>query len=155
MSGYNGENKHVKALIAKHDGKVMRYRDLTYEAKCAYSYYMAIDGTAWGTPKNEVRMKELVAYHEKMHPNFKVGIVQVPMGAFCDAIHANSDYDHASFAAYHEWYVQNCYNEDNGKSVWPVILNYFDDELLQDGWHRFHSYVERKLKTIPCLYFLT
>jgi len=38
---------------------------------------------------------------------------------------------------------------------WPCILSCFNDEALQDGWHRFLTYVQMKCRTIPCVFYLT
>jgi hypothetical protein len=56
------------------------------------------------------------------------------------------------FGTYHRWYMA-------GGTVpvhatrWPVIAAPDDeDEWLEDGWHRFHSYVEAGDRVIPALF---
>ena len=43
---------------------------------------------------------------------------------------------------------------DHGDSRWPCILSGFDDELFQDGWHRFYGYVKNEHPTIKVLAFM-
>ena len=84
------------------------------------------------------------------------GLVTVPIAALIAAhlqLHREDDDFPGDFDAYHAWFLNHCGTEDHGDSVWPVILDSTGDALLQDGWHRFHSYVERKLEQIPCLYY--
>jgi hypothetical protein len=84
------------------------------------------------------------------------GLVTVPTAALIVAhlqFHRDDDDFPGDFNGYHEWFLDHCGTEDHGDSVWPVILDSTGDALLQDGWHRFHSYVERKLEHIPCLYY--
>lgn len=60
--------------------------------------------------------------------------------------------DHGTFEAYHDWYVSRGRVPDHGDSHWPSIeagpgmVGYLDD-----GWHRFHSYVARGMKNVPLL----
>jgi hypothetical protein len=43
---------------------------------------------------------------------------------------------------------------DHGKSVLPVILDFDNDELIEDGWHRFHGYYDKGLKKVPVVVFM-
>jgi len=91
----------------------------------------------------------------KKYGERKFGLVTVPTVALIAAhlqLHRDDDDFPGDFDAYHKWFMDHCGTEDHGVSVWPVILDSTGDALLQDGWHRFHSYVERKLEQIPCLY---
>lgn len=50
-----------------------------------------------------------------------------------------------SFDDYHERYYDGT---DHGDSVFPIVVSDCE-EYIEDGWHRFHSYVEKGLKKIP------
>jgi hypothetical protein len=92
----------------------------------------------------------------KKYGERKFGLVTVPAAALVVAylqFHRDDDDFPGDFDGYHEWFMDHCGTEDHGDSVWPVILDSTGDALLQDGWHRLHSYVERKLEQIPCLYY--
>jgi hypothetical protein len=40
---------------------------------------------------------------------------------------------------------------DHGDSVLPIIIDFNDEELIIDGWHRFNSYIRKGLNKIPVL----
>ena len=54
-----------------------------------------------------------------------------------------------SFENYHKWYGDE--QTDHGDSVLPIIIDFDDEELIIDGWHRFHSYVRKGLNKVPVL----
>lgn len=58
--------------------------------------------------------------------------------------------------AYHEWYLADDHVPDHGASRWPVIEGLAGEAAtgtatLDDGWHRFHSYVRAGDPTVPVL----
>ena len=55
-----------------------------------------------------------------------------------------------SFDDYHEWYGDDT---DHGDSVFPIVLSDCD-ECIEDGWHRFHSYIRKGLKVIPYVEYM-
>lgn len=91
----------------------------------------------------------------------KFGYVVIPMSVLKDAImecHADASVDFDTFDAYHEWYVGRKWHVGHGhrhtrRNPWPVILDSTGTELFEDGWHRFHRYVELGLLMVPCLYY--
>jgi hypothetical protein len=58
----------------------------------------------------------------------------------------------ATFDEYHRWYMQECGPIPNYPTQWPVIEG-DPDGWLEDGSHRFHSYVEAGDQTVPVLRF--
>lgn len=60
--------------------------------------------------------------------------------------------ENGSFAAYHRWYMRFADIRQH-TARWPVILNTdpSDPAWIDDGWHRFHWYVEAGDRTIPTL----
>jgi hypothetical protein len=56
-----------------------------------------------------------------------------------------------TFQEYHEWYNDNT---DHGDSILPIILSFDNEELIEDGWHRFHSYYRKGIKKIPVVVFM-
>lgn len=56
-----------------------------------------------------------------------------------------------TFKEYHEWYNDNT---DHADSILPIILSFDNDELIEDGWHRFHSYYRKSVKQIPVVAFM-
>lgn len=76
------------------------------------------------------------------------GYGEVPINVLTKEISNRLGYD--TFQEYHEWY--NDYT-DHGDSIIPIILNLENDELIEDGWHRFHSYYRKGFKKIPVVVF--
>jgi|TARA_R110000803_G_C11751731_1_gene292573 hypothetical protein len=63
-----------------------------------------------------------------------------------------------NFNEYHKWYREEN-KEDYGDSVFPIIISSdegIDDrfEFIEDGWHRFHSYVDKGITNIPVVKFV-
>lgn len=54
-----------------------------------------------------------------------------------------------NFEDYHKWYGDE--QTYHGDSVLPIIIDFDDEEMIIDGWHRFHSYVRKGLRQIPVL----
>ena len=62
------------------------------------------------------------------------------------------------FNKYHKWY-RKTNKEDYGDSVFPIILSSDKSirngsEFIEDGWHRFHSYVDKGITNIPVVKFV-
>ncbi len=59
-----------------------------------------------------------------------------------------------TFEDFHRWYVST---SDNRlvlhKKQWPLLLSGFRNEFIEDGWHRFASYVIQRRRSIPILLF--
>ena len=60
------------------------------------------------------------------------------------------------FQKYHSWYVEertrNFMPDYGPKNRWPVTLSeFYEEEVLEDGWHRFHDYYRKDHKTIPVM----
>lgn len=56
------------------------------------------------------------------------------------------------FDEYHQLYLRGGDIPNHGDSRWPCIAPGYG-EWLDDGWHRFHSYVRNGDKYIPLLTF--
>lgn len=153
MEEYKGSNKFVQALIKEYDGYTEYFSLLPRTAQHALWVYMR-DG-AWDKCKSFNAAKVEYAYE-------KFGYVKIPTKVLCQAIMDNFKaakdskdvLNWATWDEYHAWYV-DCSFIPKPNDVWPVILNRYDDELLQDGWHRFHAYVIQGVKKVPCLYYVS
>ena len=96
-----------------------------------------------------------------------VTVVWVPLSKLIKSMWINRgiiDDDLTSFTMYHRWYMSSAFWKGSSyDKLWPVFLsdnkNVCYDSILEDGWHRFHTYVDRyrgkAAKTlIPCIYKL-
>jgi hypothetical protein len=71
---------------------------------------------------------------------------EVPIDLIKDEVKDRLGYK--TFDEYHKWYGDDT---DHGDSVIPIIIDFDDEELIIDGWHRFHSYVRKGLDKVPVL----
>lgn len=150
-------NKSLWELVKRHGGRIVPFRRLPKDAQLAMIQYMAYDGEAWNVYKNTLDEEARKCFVTK-YGDQRFGYVTIPtqeLTAFvfdCMKLSPEgADYD--TFDAYHRWYAGQDSDTDHGNSVWPVILCDIPNEGLEDGWHRFHSYVRKGLKEIPCLYY--
>jgi hypothetical protein len=96
----------------------------------------------------------------KIDPNKLFGYVELPMKALQHAIVAAIKREHPEapfddFAGYHQWYTSTSHGIPNHKEVWPIELDMqADNQIIDDGSHRFHSYVKSGLKMVPAIYDL-
>lgn len=88
----------------------------------------------------------IVAYHENVDAPLprgrKFGISELPMSVLIDAIMEDEELADAfaGWEDYHAWYMSHSGRIPRHRTLWPVILSPYDDETLEDGWHRLHSY---------------
>ena len=165
--------------LKKYGAKTVAYKDLPRTHQMAMAWYMAIDGEAWepygidmnkqpttmSSNKNkdkwEVYLKKQTIRHLssyiKEYGRCKFGAVEIPTEVMASEIMKAIETSIGKFKSireYQEWYRKNCSIPSySSKNRWPCILS-DDDEVLQDGWHRLHSYIQAGHKTIPCVYYL-
>ena len=97
---------------------------------------------------DDVDIKDLIDYELQTigkRKAFYYGVV--PIELIENEVAKRLEWD--SFEDYHKWYGDE--ETDHGDSVLPVIIDFDDEELIVDGWHRFHSYVRKGLTKIPVL----
>jgi hypothetical protein len=171
----------MRRLVREHGGKIMAFRDLPRPAQLSMAHYMAINGEAWEVPEGfnerfddkvrDRRIKEhspamyallkrmfarSLPHYVREHGDQKFGLVTIPTAVMTAAMMKTGEHsrDYPTWEAYHQWYLSSCGEVTHTRrNPWPVILDDDHDELLQDGWHRFHRYVQIGLPTIPCLYY--
>ena len=96
-----------------------------------------------------ILINDYMSVGRNKNKSFAYGVV--PMNVLTKEITKRMGYD--SFDEYHQEYIQG-YMPDHGKSVLPVILDFDNDELIEDGWHRFHGYYDKGLKKVPVVVFM-
>jgi len=170
--------KNIK-LAKKYGAKIRYFKDLPKTHQYALIQYMVVNGAAWDVSDDlansfeechKIRgkfpyekekailkkgiCKSLSFYIEK-YGNWKFGMVDIPTKVMIKAVMQEKDVkkDFESWSDYHQWYKDSGYVKHPRKNRWPSILSSFDDEVMEDGWHRFHCYAGRGDKTIPCIYY--
>jgi hypothetical protein len=99
-----------------------------------------------GIGNNDKKIDELL---DQLTPGEKRKVFyygEVPIELIKEEVRKRLGYK--TFDEYHKWYGDDT---DHGDSVLPIIIDFGDEELIIDGWHRFHSYVKKGLDKIPVL----
>jgi len=170
------------AWAKKHGARMLPYRDLPLPHQYAIAHYMAIDGEAWEWPDEnganfdmgkrtakdferydqymKRTLKRKIQFFIDKYGNTKFGIIDIPsVEVYKRMFKLDKDIHHSfdNFEEYHKWYIKNDGPAETTRhrrtNRWPCIISGFDDELFQDGWHRFHTYIRRKDPTIPCIFY--
>jgi len=99
-----------------------------------------------GVGNNDEMINELLDELTKSEKRKVFYYGEVPIDLIKDEVKDRMGYK--TFDEYHKWYGDDT---DHGDSVLPVIIDFDDEELIIDGWHRFHSYVRKGLDNVPVL----
>jgi hypothetical protein len=89
----------------------------------------------------KILIKDFIGVEKHTNWIFAYGLL--PTKILTDEI---EKYSGELFSEYHKWYGNAT---DHGNSILPIIINFNNEELIEDGWHRFHSYFEKGLTKIP------
>ena len=152
-----GVSSKNKALTR--GGRIVKYSALSLPAQLAIYNFMAVHGEAWdnlGAPS-----KSVIAKVVKSHANVKFGYAVIPMARLVRAIETRKESDlyidfikdGGTFEDYHKWYIKQGLPSHGAGKRWPVILSGFNEEVIEDGWHRFHLYYKQGAKKIPIIWF--
>lgn len=151
--------------------KSAKFKDLPLEFQIAVLIYcqdgvgelwIGIDDqspiTNWWTDK---RVPQMIENYKKRRgfQSFLYGYVPIELliAQVDEMVKGHQDtFPFKDFWEYHEDYQKN-HGVDHGSSVLPIILysngGIVAEEPIEDGWHRFHSYVAKGLRDIPVLIF--
>lgn len=146
------------------------FKDLKRASKMALVQYMIVDGDAWkkAIPPDddypsdmsieEIRKELMPGVIEHYgHELFVETTISISLlKAWIMENHLDLKKDFKTFDEYHAWYLTIGHTPNHGTSRWPCILDQgnrrtYDCEVFQDGWHRFHSYVKKGYRKIPCV----
>ena len=158
-------------LLIKKYGKVMLFKKLPMGSKLSMVHYMAVDGEAWALPKETMKkdgsfrkagkalnalLEKNMAFFDKTYGDTRFGLATVPREEVEVALlnGFKNDHDNRNIKTIEDYFA--IASTANHKTAdWAVIFSSFDDDnILQDGWHRLTCYLEKKVKTIPCLYYV-
>lgn len=142
------------------------YAKLPVPYQLAIAWYMAIDGCAWapqglpdGLTTDDAGFREAfeagLPDYVQSYGDIPFGIVSLSAEALKEDVMLTQDIAESftTFDDYHRWYVGGGVPRHPEKDRWPVILSSYGDESLQDGWHRFHSYVRDGVTEIPAVFY--
>jgi hypothetical protein len=171
-SEFANRNRIAKAIRA-HGGRIMPYSKLPIPARYAMAYYMAVDGEAWELPTKTATLLStlrarspqfLTAFKRQLlfltakYSKCRFGLVQLPRQVAIDLCWEcrESRDDAASpktFQQYHKWYLPFVTDKHPANDPWPSILDSSGYSFLEDGWHRFHRYIDLGMEQLPFLYY--
>ena len=149
------------------DYSIVPFRDLPRPYQLAVGHYMAIDGEAWAEalPKNafwpsreqqRAGLGRALPRIVELFGDIPFGVARLPSEKLRTAIMQTIEMSQsfATWEAYHAWYIKGGDIPAHGKTNrWPVILSDFEDEFIQDGWHRLHCYLKRADDDIPAVFY--
>jgi hypothetical protein len=150
--------------------KILPFAKLSKPYQLAIVHYMAFDGEAWkveGFPAkgmvknweiNKIYLKKVLPEFVKKYGKVKFGVMNLPTKIMLSQhFKFNAFNEQKGFKNNYNEYLHHYLNNKNTvchskKNRWACILhdNY---ELLQDGWSRWHCYIQQKAKKIPCVFF--
>ena len=160
--------RKIRKVIREHGGQVLPYAKLSKPSQLAMAFYMSVDGEAWPlpkalqdfpdlsrTPEFQAAFRRQRCHYVRRHGCEAFGYVELPLQTAIDMVWFCRDpgETHGSFEAYHKWYKPFIEDKHSAKDPWPSIIDTGGETFLQDGWHRFHRYVDLKLKKLPFLYY--
>ncbi len=94
--------------------------------------------------------------YAKVYDTQKFEIGEIDIEELKCKIMENSPVDFATFEEYHEWYVNpSRYEEpDCFFEVFPIIVSDKEENYIEDGWHRFHHYIDKGIKSVPFIKYI-
>lgn len=95
----------------------------------------------------KIAINDYVKVGRNKNKSFAYGVV--PTEVLTKEIAKRLGYD--TFDEYHKRYIDDTDHKD---SILPIIIDFENDELIEDGWHRFHSYYKKGIKEIPVVAFM-
>lgn len=145
------------------------YDELSKPYQRALVWDMALDGGYWPCPVQwpddgrRLSLEEILRDVERALPSFAVHAAERRYGVMSRStellkrefmLETEIGEEFPNFDAYHAWYLsQGDTPEYSSEERWPSILSSFPRDVLQDGNHRFHSYVRAGHADIPLLFF--
>lgn len=145
--------KQNRKLIDRHNGQWLSFDKLPEAAKNSAIIYQFGSGSVWGKVGKE-EIEEARKELRERTAGKKWGYALIPTTLIKTLVmkFGKEEIGHSDFDSFHKWYLLG--GVPNHKTAdWPLILSGFDDEFIQDGWHRLNCYVKQNRKEIPVLLF--
>lgn len=142
---------------------VKRFADLSVPEQLAIVMFLAVDGAAWervnlsALPFDnvEAELKGVLPQFAELYGSTLFGTVTLGAEAMQKAVMSDPEIseDFSCWDEYHAAYLSGGAPKHPETDRWPVILSSDDSETIQDGWHRFHSYLRDGATEVPAVFF--
>lgn len=121
------------SFLNKYNGTVVTYENLPQCARKSVDIYY----------------KDEFGY--EINPDDMFYYAEIPTEQLKKSIGCPNDLPYKTFEEYHKWYMDGG-DIPNHKEVWAIILSSDEYEVIFDGWHRFHHYVDIGINMIPAIH---
>lgn len=100
--------------------------------------------------KSAIQVYNIEEHDNVVAPDTLCAYVEVPTSVLKKTVIKYSDDldDWDNWNKYHEWYM-SIGDVPNHENVWAIIIDLLRDEVILDGWHRFHRYAENGVQIVP------
>lgn len=133
--------------------KVCAFDDLPYKYKLSIIIYMYEgDSIEWSQfdiedwIKDKSKVDKLIDDYSKIFGDRKFEYGELSLDFLINEIMPEVDF--YTFDEYHNWYITTGEVKKH-ETILPIIVTDKNVEFIEDGWHRFHHYVNIGLKNIP------
>jgi len=148
---------------------IVKFKNLPKEYQLALIWYMAIDNDEWSDESFRIPevdfTEEPSAFKERLaltipafvdkYGEFDFGVSLINTERLKKVVLENESIndDYSNWDDYHDWYVaEEGFVLHSHKHRWPIILADDNEEVIKDGWHRFHNYVHNGDIDIPAVF---
>jgi len=145
--------------------QILKFKDMPFEYQRSIVIYGGEDGIVDWTDIEPIdkfideQIRIWIEDYKKVYADreFRIGIIRIEEVIEKIMPRVTADTGYETFEEYHKWVYDGT---DHGDSVYPIVTSetiYFDGlkEYIEDGWHRFHSYVHKGMKKIPFVEYLS
>lgn len=157
---------HIFEII-KEKGEAKPFFEHNFETQKALAQWMLIDGDAWyddipqklhdlyysvGWCDEDWRL--VISYLCKKRGDIVYTYAKIPIEIMKNAIMIENNEISKSFKTwneYHNWYIRRNMPIYNSEKRYPCLIEK-SEEIIIDGWHRFHCYAKNNDKEIPIVY---
>lgn len=94
----------------------------------------------------------LINDYKNYAPKQKFAYGYLPIDFIIAKIMNSLDYKHwNNWEEYHQWYGENA---KHSSAALPILVSDYNEEYIEDGWHRFHRYYDLGIEEVPVVKYL-
>ena len=135
--------------VSSSETKIYDYLDVEIFDKLPYEYKKSM--VIWweeGIGNDDSAINDIIDELTKMQKRKSYYYGVVPINLIKEEVGKRMGY--GTFDEFYDTFWSTD-NTDHLDSVLPIIIDFDDEELIVDGWHRFSSYYKKGINEIPVL----